>query len=750
LKLPREGHRGPTGGLGARWAAVAVAVVTVAGIGAGSGGAAAPGSACAPPGSTCVSAPVSTLEPAATARLWKQLVRHPRRLRTAAGECRPLRGVFYAATDWLRLATKLAASASPCAQYYVSIPPLTADKTKPRPDQAWRIRALGPNFHALAEIHFTAWSNWVASTGSTWYAAGVEARRRMAEAGYDVTKGDTWAVNEFPSAVRSGLGAARANARELARGLYDGDGTLPTRGTVFVVGVGQSSADVTVYQTNIQNWLTDAAFWTDMAAYVSDWSQEVYGDFRRYAVPGAAIAVRRDYLNDYLQHQLVVARVGPSTIDPARTYLQTAFSPLANAAWQWDTGYGWTMVPFDQMQAFVSAQTYALRSFGATTGQPQDHWGFAWQPRNATGLSTGDFAAQTGALLDRLGAALRDSGQIVDPANPGSGACGPPGQNLFCGGDFPGAQFTEAWKSFRGWTQAVLSFATPPQTIAAGVPSGPISVAQVTTSGATQLTPTPIAVTVSSSSPQGQFSVAPTGPWSSTLVVTIPAGSNVAPPFYYQDTRAGTPQLTAAAAGITAGTQVETVQPGAPVSVQLAPSSATVTAGRSLVFRVTTADSFGNAFPAPATWSLAPARLGTLTPASGPVTTFTAGPKGGAGTLTATVAGGTSPLSASAAVTVTAGQLRVSAISYRPTSRAVFLTAQVVDGRGRPVRRAAISILVRRGGATYYARRAMTAANGRAAFRLHFGPGCYRTTVTKVAAPGYRWKRRTPRNSFCR
>ena len=39
-----------------------------------------------------------------------------------------------------------------------------------------------------------------------------------------------------------------------------------------------------------------------MSAYVSDWSQEVYGDFRRYAVPGAPIQVRRDYLNDYLQH----------------------------------------------------------------------------------------------------------------------------------------------------------------------------------------------------------------------------------------------------------------------------------------------------------------------------------------------------------------------------------------------------------------------------------------------------------------
>ncbi len=34
-------------------------------------------------------------------------------------------------------------------------PALTANKTMPRPDQAWRIRALGPRFHAMAEAHLT-------------------------------------------------------------------------------------------------------------------------------------------------------------------------------------------------------------------------------------------------------------------------------------------------------------------------------------------------------------------------------------------------------------------------------------------------------------------------------------------------------------------------------------------------------------------------------------------------------------------
>ena len=91
-------------------------------------------------------------------------------------------------------------------------------------NEAWRIRALGPAFHALAEINVTGWTAWVAATGNSWYEAGVEARRRMAATGYDVTAGDGWALNELSSAVRQGTGNARANMRAFLNGLYDGDG----------------------------------------------------------------------------------------------------------------------------------------------------------------------------------------------------------------------------------------------------------------------------------------------------------------------------------------------------------------------------------------------------------------------------------------------------------------------------------------------------------------------------------------------
>lgn len=215
--------------------------------------------------------PVRSLAPTATQHLWAELVARPRVQAFRTADCRPLRAVFYAATDWLRLTTRLAATPSPCAQYYISVPPLVSDKSQLRANEANRIRALGPAFHALAEINVTGWTAWVATTGNSWYQAGVEARRRMAVAGYDVAAGDTWALNELSSAVRQGTGNARANMRAFLNGLYDGDGVLPAaRGTVFVAGIGQGTTDLSLYQARLQDWYEDAAFWSDLSRFASD------------------------------------------------------------------------------------------------------------------------------------------------------------------------------------------------------------------------------------------------------------------------------------------------------------------------------------------------------------------------------------------------------------------------------------------------------------------------------------------------
>ena len=50
---------------------------------------------------------------AKTDALWQRLTSHSVHESRAQAACRPLRAVFYAASDWLRLATKLAAAASP-------------------------------------------------------------------------------------------------------------------------------------------------------------------------------------------------------------------------------------------------------------------------------------------------------------------------------------------------------------------------------------------------------------------------------------------------------------------------------------------------------------------------------------------------------------------------------------------------------------------------------------------------------------
>jgi hypothetical protein len=418
--------------------------------------AAGPASAAPPTGRHAAAEPVPSLTPAATERLWQQLVARGGAQPSAQAEaCAPTRAIFYAATDWLRLATQLAANPSPCAEYFVSVPPLTDDKTQPRPNQAWRIRALGASFHALAEINVTGWTTWVAETGTSWYEAGVEARRRMADAGYDVAAGDTWALNEISSAVRQNAGNARANMRDFLDGFHDGDGVLPTaRGVVWVIGIGQGTADLSVYQSRLQAWFEDAEFWTAMSRDVSDWQQEVFGDVRKYAVPGAPREARRDALNEYLQHPSTLAAAAPPGIGAAKPFMADAYGPLANAAWQWEAGFGFTNVPVDLMQDFVSAQVYAARSAGNA------RFGFSWQPKNLTGLGAAEFTAQTNDILARLAGAIADSS--VSP----EAACGAD----WCNRELTGATFTTAWQTFATWTGPVPPDTTPPETTLTSAP----------------------------------------------------------------------------------------------------------------------------------------------------------------------------------------------------------------------------------------------------------------------------------------
>ena len=443
-----------------------------------------------------------------------------------------------------------------------------------RSGSAATIRALGANFHALAEVNVTAWQGWVASTGNSWYQAGVEARTRMAAAGFDVGAGDSWVVNELSSAVRAGNGPSRQNIRDLVHGLYDGSGGPAGKGAVFVVGISQPTTSLATYKANLESWLQDAAFWGDMSSYVADFLQETYGDVRDYGVAGADVPTRLTYLNAYLQHVLQLASVAPSPAGAAQAYLGASYAPLANSAWAWSSGFGYTAVAYDQMEDYVSAQLDAMRSYEASLGWSTDRIGFAWDPSNSLGLSTSDFNAQTQALLARLAAAIQAS---ADPAAPGAGACQAP----WCTTTVDGAAFTPAWNTFSTWAPTGPAFGSSPQTATAGVATGAMSV-QTQIGGVVTALPNDTVVHLSSSSPGGTFATAPSGPWTSTLDLTVPANSNSAT-FYMLDSQAGTPTVTATIGGQQA-MQVEVVNAvAAPLALGGAGNTVTFAQGGSPV-----------------------------------------------------------------------------------------------------------------------------------------------------------------------
>ncbi len=480
--------------------------------------------------------PVPSLTPAATLRLWRAEVARAKVVVHArlAGPCRPSRVIVYAQTDWLRVATEFAANSSPCAQYYVSVPPLAADKTQPRSGQAAQIRALGSSFHALDEINYTGWSSWVSAGSGSWFDAGVTARQRMSAAGFDVTAGDGWLLNELSSAVRAGTGVARQSALAFMHGLAD-DGV---KGVVATAGVSQSTPNLSQYKVNLQGWLEDSGFWTEAAGYVSDWAQENYGDVRDYAVAGSTPADRAAAMMQYLGHESALAAVTPAVVGaPVQALLSASYVPFGNAAWAWSDSYGWTAVPLATMEDFVSGQVYADRSLGASRGAAVDRIGFAWAPSNTLGLSTPDFNTETKALLDRLAAAVHDTDTGDDPA--GAAACLP----NWCSTTFAGAAFSGAWQPFSTWSPQLPAITSTALSLTTGTPGGPATV-QLETLGLPDDSAWTRTVTLTSTSPAGAFATDPSGPWSASLALPIGVGTSTAT-FYYTDSQAGAPTMTA-------------------------------------------------------------------------------------------------------------------------------------------------------------------------------------------------------------
>ena len=130
---------------------------------------------------------------------------------------------------------------------------------------------------------------------------------------------------------------------------------------------------------------------------------------------------------------------------------------------------------------------------------------------------------------------------------------------------------------------------------------GPITVQQQDAFGDPVPTTVPITVTLSSSSAGGAFSSTSGG--GAITSVTIPAGSSSAPTFYYGDTVAGSPTITAAATGLVSGTQTETINAGSAskLAITSSPFTAASSSKATTPFTVTLEDKYGNATTTTAT-----------------------------------------------------------------------------------------------------------------------------------------------------
>jgi hypothetical protein len=186
-----------------------------------------------------------------------------------------------------------------------------------------------------------------------------------------------------------------------------------------------------------------------------------------------------------------------------------------------------------------------------------------------------------------------------------------------------------------------VSFASASQTLIAGGASSPMTVAL------SQSTSSATTIALSSSSAAGTFATSPSGPWSSSLTVSVPAGTTTSAGFYYSDTRAGQSLLTASASGFTNATQSETVRAAALAGIAITPASSPLRVGGHASLSASGQDRYGNSVSVSPTWTVSPA-LGTFSPNPGNPVTFTARSTG-SGTVTATLGA----ISGRATVTVT-------------------------------------------------------------------------------------------------
>jgi hypothetical protein len=383
------------------------------------------------------------------------------------------RVVTYNPNGFDQLFLALEAHATTCAHYYIVVAPpanperkrevrrcrsyATQEECRTRSQAirrdgrpAWivdYIRQAGANFHPVAEFHWGAWSQ---VTGWSWQRRGIEFRKRMKAAGYEISRGDTWGLNEFGTTFRY-RAATRTNARNAMRGLFYGPrGYARASGIPFLVAIGQGLRNFRVYKPRLRTMTSATTFWNSVKPYVRFWGQEAYADChvscvaRRNGVPYSP-PTRAQYVNSFLFHPARFSYAGGAASSGARTFYVSSdwggrYFPLLTA-YCCHPKYGNTdgLNP-TQMKGLVSLQVYSVRRWAETHPYSKGRIGVAWN--NAAP----DVAALAQRTARAIQAAYQPGGTALDACREGADA------DYWCTRVVSGSRFNPCWGTFTRWS----------------------------------------------------------------------------------------------------------------------------------------------------------------------------------------------------------------------------------------------------------------------------------------------------------
>ncbi len=262
-------------------------------------------------------------------------------------------------------------------------------------------------------------------------------------------------------------------------------------------------------------------------------------------------------------------------------------------------GTGYTLVASSGLLTSATSASFTINAAAAAS--------IAVTPAVAINIVVGGTQAFTGKVLDAFGnERTSDSASIAWTATGGSVSASLASSTTFTAGTTAGPASVTA--SFTGLASVTKNFSLLPgtatklaftvgaaQTLTAGAASAQITVQIRDLFNNPVTAGTNVIVTLSSTSSGGQFSTSSS--FTSTITtITIPSGSNSAT-FFYKDTVAGSPTLTASSAGLTSATTTFTINPAAASKLVFTSGiGQTLTVGTvSSQITVQIQDGFGNA-----------------------------------------------------------------------------------------------------------------------------------------------------------